>query len=143
MPREMSVNIWSLSPKTWRCITTNGTVKNGQLIMGKGVALEAKKLHPNITYAIGDFVTRWGNICMVLDDYYLITFPTKNMWWERSNKDLIYKSALQLIEFLDSGRVIAPVYLPFPGIGAGGLQKRHVRKLLEPILDDRVILTTI
>ncbi len=97
-------------PKTSEgvCITTNGiTDKNGNAVMGKGIALQAKNMF-HCEALLGKYITEYGNRCFNLGQYRrdnevftLISFPTKNHWKEMSDMTLIYKSAEQLVAICD------------------------------------------
>lgn len=58
---------------------------------------------------------------------------------DKSNLKLIEKSAMQLYAML-SDKEINKIYMPFPGIGNGGLKEETVLEVLENILDERFIL---
>lgn len=43
-------------------VTTNGVIrKNGDAVLGKGQALEAKKLVPGLEHQLGEYLRRYGN----------------------------------------------------------------------------------
>lgn len=57
---EVKGNLWDI-PADWRGITTNGTInKAGEIVMGKGCALEAKRRYPGLPRAIASYVSTWG-----------------------------------------------------------------------------------
>ncbi len=50
------------------CVTTNGVLrKNGDLVMGAGIALEAKKRYPRLPAFLGGCVKRCGNHLYLLN----------------------------------------------------------------------------
>lgn len=145
---EATVDLWAEEADA-RCITTNGIVNNGSLVMGGGTALQAKERYPLFPEIAGDFVIRWGNRVHHLwvpradrsgDDHFF-TFPTKNHYRDPSDMELIEASARELMQYLDkhiSCQRYKKVLLPRPGVGLGGLKWEDVKPVIEPILDDRV-----
>ena len=138
-------------PKTTEavCITTNGiTDKNGNAVMGKGIALQAKNLFHCET-KLGKYLKAYGNRCFNLGRYKrkqdneiftLISFPTKHHWKEMSDIALIRKSAKELTAICDKFN-ITKCYLPPVGCGAGGLNwEVDVEPWLSKALDDRFII---
>lgn len=129
-------NIWDY-PADVICITTNGTVKrNGEAVMGRGVALEATKRYPTIAKRLGSMLKGFGNVVMLLDEELLI-FPVKHNWYEKAHIPLIQQSAVQLMGLAKKQSHLTYV-LPRPGCGNGGLDWEDVRPLLEPLLPDNV-----
>ncbi|MFI5404934.1 MAG: hypothetical protein ACHQ1D_00325 [Nitrososphaerales archaeon] len=136
---EQIGNLWD-HPDDFRVITTNGIVtQKGDLVMGAGVALEAKTRYPELPKRLGRYVTEFGNKPAILHDLKLITYPTKNHWR--------YASLISLIE--ENGKIIARwikefniprVYLSKVACGNGQLLWADVCKVLLPIFDDRFIV---
>lgn len=141
--QEAHGNLWdfvSLSPQHIAVITTNGFVKrNGECVMGKGCAREARDRFPGLALEVGDCIRAYGNVVSVVRKQ-LVTFPTKHVWWERSDLELIAKSAAQLGHLAD----LQPeniFYLPRPGCGNGGLCWEDVLPVLEAAqLPDNVVV---
>jgi hypothetical protein len=129
-------NLWDHNDG-YIAITTNGVIKdNGDLVMGAGVALEAKVRYPELPTILGKYVFEYGNQPYICKKFKLISFPTKHHFKNPSDIDLILQSARILTKMLD--RIdIQKVYMPKPGCGNGGLQWIYVKPLLEKILDDR------
>jgi hypothetical protein len=119
-------------------IPTNGCVKkDGSLVMGRGLALQAKVYIHNIEFILGDFVKINGNIINYVRDANIIAFPVKHNWWEKADLKLIKQSCIQLNKILKSeyNPKIIPVALPKVGCGNGQLSWKDV----EPILDKYLI----
>lgn len=136
-------NIWELAISKVICITTNGVLSGGglNLVMGKGIALEAKERFPGIDGMAGHLIRQYGNRVHHLgkrDTYEIVTFPTKNHWKDPSNLDLIGRSADQL-SALAGVKGWKEVYLPHVGCQNGGLVWEDVYAVLSQILDDRFI----
>lgn len=128
-------------------ITTNGTVKNdGLAVMGRGVALTARKQFKGVDRRLGDLIKANGNIVQVIGrrrwhghPYSVVSFPVKHSWWEEADIDLIGKSTRQLKELADE-EGWSLVALPRPGCGNGKLEWKKVRRVLLRALDDRFVI---
>lgn len=126
------------------CCTTNTTVdQNGNLIMGKGVALLFKQTWPWIAADWGKRTRLQKNPkpCILatatVTGVHLISFPTKTDWRKPSSMTLIERSAKQLMLLIEAMNW-QNILLPRPGCANGGLCWTDVKELLLPILDDRV-----
>lgn len=149
--QEISGDLWSVipvqsednkvRPKILRVITTNGFVKNnGELVMGAGCALQAKKKNPYIPKIIGEDVKENGNTVLIynnlFEEFDLATFPVKNVFWERARLSLIRKSCREL-RYLTRSKYDC-VVLPKPGCGNGKLEWEKVRPVLEEELPEPI-----
>ena len=83
--KEVIGDIWDYHDQGhWIVITTNGIVKsNGEAVMGKGIALQAKQRYPDLPKELGQSITFCGNTVRVLgrppfSGYRLVSFPTKH-----------------------------------------------------------------
>lgn len=128
------------------CFTSNGHLKkDGSLTMGAGNALQFRKKFPNIDRYAGELVAQNGNVCQVIRKFNspsgasvdIVSFPTKDKFWLKSNLNLIEQSARKLMQLADENDW-ASIYLPAPGIGMGGLNWGDVKAAIEPFLDNRV-----
>lgn len=138
---EITGNLWT-TPANWRVITTNGDTKaNGAAVMGRGCALEAKTKFIGVDHYLGRLINEYGNHVFVLGKG-LIAFPVKHHWQDPANVDLIRQSAIELVDFHDSGRIEGTVLIPRPGCGNGALNWTDVRPVLADILDDRFTIIT-
>jgi hypothetical protein len=150
--KEVIGDLWTY-PADVRVITTNGTIKkNGECVMGRGCAAEAKSRSQTLPFLLGEKIKRVGNVPHILGSIVptndpdaieplLVSFPTKHNWYEKSDIKLIEVSAKILAGFADlyNWKVVV---MPRPGCGNGWLQWENVRKVLEPILDDRFHVIT-
>lgn len=139
---EVRGNLWEY-PADVRVITTNGTVKkNGECVMGRGCAAEAKARYPDLPLVLGQAITGLGNeaFWIPVKDGVIVTFPVKHNWYEKADIKLIETSAkkVSVMRALE-GRTIV---MPRPGCGNGGLRWDDVRPVLAPILDDRFHVIT-
>lgn len=139
--REIQGDIWNI-PCKFRVITTNGKIRqNGRLVMGKGVALQARERYPEIDYTLGKLVTAGGNHVYVLHEEGIVSFPTKWDWRRQSDIELIKRSAMELSYLLRSVLGIEDtVLLPPPGCGNGGLMWEEVKPVIAPLLDNHYIV---
>lgn len=129
------------------CVTTNGCIRNnGYAVMGKGIALQAKNLFPNIDQKLGKYLSEYGNRAFNMGKYRLnqsvvnvFTFPTKNDWRNNSDIELIKKSCNELMQLCDKFN-ISTCIITKPGCGCGGLNyEKDVRPIISKILDNRFI----
>ncbi len=124
-------NIWDYWRQgAWVAVLTNGVVTNGNLVMGRGQALEAKTLMPELPYYLGEWVSRMGNVPRIIDRFHVVSFPTKQHFKDPSTLEFISQSWNDLtIEWSifhnrilqETGQNIGPLYIPPPGCGLGGL----------------------
>jgi O-acetyl-ADP-ribose deacetylase (regulator of RNase III) len=136
--KEIIGDIWN-TPCNAIVITTNGIVKmNGELVMGKGIALEANNRFTCLAWKLGQLVRDHGNNVYLIKGYStkVISFPTKNDWRNPSDMALIIKSTGQLVRLADDEK-LSEVILPRVGCGCGGLIWGEVRSILERFLDHR------
>lgn len=136
-------DIWDMEADAI-CITTNGFVKaNGKLVMGAGVAGQAQARYPELPLTFGELVSEKGNhVYMVRargEGVPLLSFPVKHVWYEDADLELIKRSCQELMEYIDTWE-FERVLLPRPGCGNGKLKWEDVKPVIEPILDDRVVV---
>jgi hypothetical protein len=143
---EKLANLWE-EPADAICITTNGFVKkNGELVMGRGVAKQAAQRYLDLPFIFGKLVREDGNHVHHRrehgpnGDRLFFTFPVKHNWWEEADLGLIERSAHELVHVTHYMPEVKKVLLPLPGCGNGQLSWREVKPVLEPILDDRFYL---
>lgn len=139
--RIESGNLWTY-PAQYVAVTTNGVVNDsGELVMGAGVALHAKRLYPELPKILGKYVNKYGNRVFLLKEQKIITFPTKHHWKDKSDLFLIRKSAREATEIADKFKIVS-VACPKFGCGNGGLDWKEVKCWIDTILDDRFIIIT-
>jgi hypothetical protein len=140
---EVKGDLWTLPAKVI-FITTNGTVKkNGEAVMGRGCALEAKKKYSGIEFDLGRHIKKFGNrVTRLVNGYdenpHILSFPVKHNWWEVADLDLIARSCIQAQEMMD--HFAGPndfIALPRPGCGNGQLEWEDVKPICEKFLDNR------
>lgn len=141
--KESFGDLFAMAAQKVIVITTNGTLRSdGSLVMGGGCAKQAKIKWPEIPTRVGDLVRNHGNhtYFFTFPGYQaVVTMPTKYHWKDKSEIDLVRRSAIELKTLADENDW-AEIYVPTPGCGLGGLDWNDVRPVLEPIFDDRFII---
>ena len=136
---ESKSDIWKCAAD-YICITTNGIIKqNGALVMGAGIAKQARDRFPGIDMALGEGVKAFGNTLImfmtVREEPNVISLPTKHHWKDKSDLKLIMKSVAHIAKTMRSTDTVA---LTRPGCALGGLDwESTVKPAIEPLLDDR------
>lgn len=144
--KEITGNIWDADLDVI-CATTNGiTNKNGELIMGKGFALEISQRFPGIAKVFGNHVLHFGNVPYLYRNYpiikelHVLSIPTKHHWKDHSDINLIENSIKLIVEIADHNLNFRRIGMTRPGCGNGGLEWGFVKSIIEPYLDDRFIV---
>ena len=156
---EVVGNLWEY-PADVRIITTNGSInRKGEAVMGRGCALEAKTLFPELPKQLAAKLKAEGNHPYNFDfvrtiwlqdgptatpevleriGWKIITFPVKHQWFELADYNLIRTSVLQLKLMLDPKLTYV---MPRPGCGNGGRDWRDVKHLLKDLPDNVHVIT--
>ena len=155
--REIVGDLWRVQCDAL-VIPTNGAVNaRGEAVMGRGVALQAKRIDPSFPKRFGRMLKDKGNHVFLhspiyLGDPYWITFPVKHHWSEPADLNLLYQSLMELCcevarieeeaESQGEPSPITTVALPRVGCGNGGLSWSDIRPRLTSILDDRYVVVS-
>lgn len=132
----INADIWSMADH-YKCVTTNGSLKrNGDLVMGAGLALQAAKRFPGLPSRLGYLVKMFGNKSYILDDLKIISLPTKEHWKDKSDLKFVINS-VKYMKYLVDAAGITKVASVKPGSGLGGLSWDDLKPHLDSILDDR------
>lgn len=160
---EATGDIWDLASAeeaSWVVVTTNGAVtKNNMLVMGAGIAKEAKLRYPFLPIKLGTAVKEKGNVPFLFSKHRVASLPTKPAFhsikgnshagWQCNAKtaeckeliwDLTLESVKLLVEKLNSLEVTSKVFCPRPGCGLAGLDWDELKPHLGTILDDRFVI---
>ena len=135
-------------------IPTNCEVKkNGEAVMGAGLALSIASAWPKFPAEYGAAITRFGHPDVwrwdMGDGYVWFTFPTKYHWRDSSDLDLICSMAEKLVLIVDKimdlnlydWKYYQNIGLPRVGCGLGNLNwEKQVRPELADLLDDRFVV---
>jgi len=142
--KELQEDIWKYWEKgNWIVITTNGNIKkNGEAVMGRGLALEAKQRFPDLPKQLGERLREYGNKVFTFTKFRIITFPVKHKWYEKADLKLIEESCkgLNTIFQYNLSGIPTPIYLSKVGCGNGKLNWKDVKPILEKYLDERFII---
>ena len=125
------------------CITTNSTLnKAGELIMGAGIAKDAKTLYPDLPLLYGKQIKEKKVVggfygCLLAKEKF-IAFQTKLHWKESSPISVVEKSIFMLSRLATkyNDKVFG---LPFPAINNGGLSPNDVYPLLIKLPDNVIV----
>ena len=120
-------------------ITTNSILNwKGELVMGAGVALEAKKRFPDLPRIFGQFISKnklEGGFYGIIESGRYFAFQTKRNWRDKSDITDVRNSVWKLKAIAE--RYPAYTYaLPFPAINNGGLKREDILPLLEVLPDN-------
>jgi len=127
-------DFWAI-PADFHCIMTNGALRrNGSAIMGKGIALEARRRYHDIEAILGSLINKYGNHVFHLG-YNILSFPTKYHWKQDSDIQLIKRSAQELVILFENSPA-ERILLTRPGCGNGNLQWSEVKPVIQEILVD-------
>lgn len=139
--KEKKGDIWSQREEDeFVVITVNGSVKgNGRAVMGRGVALDAAVLFPDLPAALGMMIEQKGNHVFVWPLYRIITFPVKEVWMNKADLKLIERSCGELVKVVNDWE-LDMVHMVRPGCEKEGLLWEEVRPVIEPLLDDRFVV---
>lgn len=104
------VDLWELQADA-TVITTNGDVNsNGRAVMGRGCALEASQMFPELPRVFGSMLRARQNHVMELGPWVsvrtgheveLVSFPVKHHWHQQADLHLIVRSARELLALTD------------------------------------------
>lgn len=145
--KEIKANFWDVY-KSYNAIVcpTNGVVKkNGELVMGGGLAKQFKQRFPYIAFSWGQMVKESGNHVYLhehredLPD--LISYPSKKHWADVSDLFLIRRSADELLS-LTNQKDYDNILVPRVGCGLGGLTWDVVKPVMISRLDSRFTFIT-
>ncbi len=140
--REVHGNFWDQKAEA-HVITTNGIVRgDGQCVMGRGIALEAKNRFPGIAMLLGARIKEHGNKVHPLGEwaradgtvFNMLSFPVKKHWHDRASVDLITQSFAELLLETSGYQSIVIVR---PGCGNGGLLWKDILPIAKQFLNDR------
>jgi hypothetical protein len=153
MPQYKYGDMWS----AWEAadlfvITTNSTLRAGSslraasslrlndkaLVMGRGIARQAKKRFPGIAAALGSAIgVQCGSggfygllVSPAWPDAKLATFQVKTDWRDSADLDLIRRSTVMLVNWCKA-HPDSQVHLNFPGIGNGKRKRADVKPIID------------
>jgi len=126
-------DIWRFQPHSYVIVPTNGFVKrNGECVMGAGLAQQAKIKNPKLPFLLGQKIEQFGNHVFQFHPFLIITFPVKSVWWLKADLKLIEQSSIELKELIKS--VPGGFCMPKVGCGNGQLDWSQVEPIIEKYL---------
>jgi len=91
---------------------------------------------------LGDLVHKYGNHAFYLTMENIFSFPTKNDWRDKSDINLIARSAMEITDI--ANRIgLSQVFLPKPGCANGQLDWSEVNAVISIALDDRFTVVSL
>ena len=141
--KEIKSNIWHFhSEGAYIIIPTNGFIKkNGECVMGRGLALQTKNKFPTFAKELGTMIHSCeGQFVFLFKKEGIFTFPAKYNWWEKADLELIEKSCKELVQLAKINKIKAPIYLPRVGCGNGMLNWKDVKFILKKYLNDKFVV---
>ncbi len=133
-------NMWSeFQTSDMFMITTNPILRtDGAVVMGRGIALQAKEKFPQLPYDFGKTLIQEGNQFIgpigTYDTVPIWYFMVKHHWKEEADLGIIASSVYALKNHVKGTNL--RVNLNFPGIGNGKLPRDSVLYLLEDLPDN-------
>jgi len=145
MPAFMQGNMWSVfDTVNYFVITTNSMLKNnGAVVMGRGIAKQARDRFPGLDVEIGQAIKARcgsGGAYGLILGHKIGVFQVKRHWADEADLELIALSAGQLADEAIAHPDLT-FALNFPGIGNGKLAYSDVKPLLD-VLPDNVQVWT-
>lgn len=124
-------------------VTTNCTIRrDGQLVMGRGAAKQAKERFPQVPVAYGKAISEldhpsYGIMTpqdVGLDNCKVGIFQVKMHFRNQADLSLIRLSCLGLRERVRTKQITGTIHMNYPGIGNGGLPVSKVSAILDAFL---------
>lgn len=135
-------NMWDAFGKGIFMVTTNPIIKHdGGVVMGRGIALEAKTRFPDLPYLFGarlnenkgvpfvDYIAHFNHVPI----WY---FMVKSHWNRPADLKIIENSVKDLLTCIIENENDLRFDLNFPGIGNGKLHREDVLPLLQSLPDN-------
>lgn len=122
-------------------ITTNSFIKrNGALVMGAGIAREARDRFPGLDLALGRKIKHLGKYGLIVSEKWpdkkLGAFQVKYHFKDSASLELIEYSCNDLITFITQNTLrFGTVHLNYPGIGNGKLTEDDVYPIVRKLPD--------
>lgn len=132
-------NMWQEKADIYLATTNSVINSNGELVMGAGVAKQMKLRYPESPRLFAESMMnnpgyqKYGVI--IIKHLGIGAFQTKYDWMNSPSPiGLIEYSTNKLIEYCKNNPKTT-IFLPYPGIGHGGLTKDLVKPIIERLPD--------
>ncbi len=126
-------------------LTTNSIVKkDGRLVMGRGIAQQARDKYKDLDKAFGKAIlerkSHFKEYSLLENEEYpqLRGFQVKLGWWEEACMDLITNSTNELSTYAVNHKDEI-LFLNFPGVGNGKLSMEDVMPIVEQLPSNVVV----
>lgn len=135
-------NMWDAFGKGIFMITTNPIRrKDGAVVMGRGIALEAKTRFPQLPYDFGASLKAFPHLTNVgcigcYDNVPIYYFMVKDHWRDKASLRIISDSVWAINYWFGISDTHDRVDLNFPGIGNGGLNREDVLPIIQDLPDN-------
>lgn len=130
-------NLWSVRSNL-KVFTANSIIKrNGELVMGAGIAKQFKHRYPGIDKMFGNIIENnsiFGFKAVEYNGQLVGAFQTKVNWKNNSTLELIRIASTALIDYINN-EFIQSVDMPYPGINNGNLSPDKVLPIIEVLPD--------
>lgn len=134
-------DMWQIYAQTdLFCITTNSTItKDDRLVMGRGIALQARDKLPGVDKYFGEQLKYHTQLygLIVIENFHpqrIAAFQVKYHWRETADLDLIKFSTDKLNTYITKTKP-SRVDLNYPGIGNGKLSEADVFPIIVELPD--------
>ncbi len=141
-------DIWTVRNQNQEAVvvipTNIGWKKNGENVMGRGVAEQAKLRYPQLPALYGEYCKTYKQTLATVyfPDYKLICLPTKKLneesphlsWQNKASLKLIERNLKNMNEFCIREK-LSGVLVPVLGAGNGQLNEEDVLPLIHELLD--------
>lgn len=134
-------DMWSVFGKTTIfMITTNPIMKkDGSIVMGRGIAKQAKEKFPSIPFDFGEqrrkmFLNTYNvGYIGTYEDQDVWYFMVKDHWANKARLDIISNACAEIKTWVSFSEKGERIDLNFPGIGNGGLTREEVLPIIETL----------
>ena len=140
---EREGNIWEYEnlPNYVLVIPTcRALKKTGALVMGRGVAAQAKHKHPNLPSLFGRGFRDYPKKHFLWLSPKFASFQTKHKWWHDADRDLIMMSAMEMAETAIRSLNTNIFVLTRVGCGNGRLKWDVVKPWLKDLPDNCIVV---
>lgn len=138
-------DVWPDNCDLFIVLANSTLTKSGALVMGAGIAREARDRFPGLDKKLGEAVRRTSEVrkeglfygLLVSENWpasKLALLQTKYHWMQPGSPVLIEQSLFKLWGWLVTTDPTLRVHLPFPGIGQGGLSVERLLPSVEGAL---------
>lgn len=140
-------NMWDvfIESDLWLFTGNSYINQNGELVMGRGLALEVKNRFPALPKELGGYICDmndghlgcYGLIPWLMLEYsgMIGVFQVKRHFRDNARLSLIGHSCVKLMSYLNRNNNMKPVDLNFPGIGYGRLDREQVLPIISELPD--------